>query len=194
LDKTEEEIPKKPKINSNAVQKATNTGIVKEDEMKENTANQMKEEELEKEEIVAKTSKQESFLKYLTDESWNKILAPEFKKDYFKKIITFLEKEKKAGKKIFPPEEEIFSAFNLCPFKEVLVDLKALISQVKVVIIGQDPYHGEGQAHGLCFSVRKGVSVPPSLRVIYKELQTDIPGFVPPNHGNLEGWARQGSK
>jgi len=120
-------------------------------------------------------------LENLKDPEWLKVLEPEFKKPYFKKMLSFLESEKKNGKKIYPPESEIFNAFNLCPF-----------SKVKVVIIGQDPYHGEGQAHGLCFSVRKGVSVPPSLKNIYKELQSDIAGFVPPNHGNLEEWAKQG--
>jgi uracil-DNA glycosylase len=98
--------------------------------------------------------------------SWLGVLQPEFKKDYFKKIISFLETEKNAGKKIYPPEEDIFNAFNLTPF-----------NKVKVVIIGQDPYHGAGQAHGLCFSVKRGVKAPPSLKNIYKELQDDIPGI-----------------
>ena len=103
---------------------------------------------------------------FLQEPTWREVLQPEFKKDYFKKIITFLDAEKKAGKKIYPPEEDVFNAFNLTPF-----------NKVKVVIIGQDPYHGANQAHGLCFSVKKGVATPPSLKNIYKELTNDIEGF-----------------
>jgi len=120
-------------------------------------------------------------LDHLKDEGWKKALAGEFSKPYFAKILSFLEAEKKAGKEIFPPENQIFDALNLTPF-----------DQVKVVILGQDPYHDNGQAHGLCFSVQKGIKPPPSLKNIYKELATDIPGFVEPSHGNLEKWAREG--
>lgn len=114
------------------------------------------------------------------DQSWKDLLMQEFDQPYFSEIRTFLKKEKAAGKVIFPPGPEIFNAYNLTPF-----------GQVKVVIIGQDPYHGPGQAHGLCFSVRKGVKPPPSLVNIFKELKTDI-GFTPPGHGCLEDWAKQG--
>jgi len=93
----------------------------------------------------------------------------------------FLKNEKDAGNKIYPKGADIFNAFNITPF-----------DKVEVVILGQDPYHGDNQAHGLSFSVQKGITVPPSLRNIYKELTTDIPGFTTPNHGNLTEWAEQG--
>lgn len=92
----------------------------------------------------------------------------------------FLTNEAKAGKQIFPAAQNIFAALDACPFE-----------QVKVVILGQDPYHGEGQAHGLCFSVQRGVPAPPSLVNIYKELREDV-GTTSPNHGNLTDWAKQG--
>jgi len=120
-------------------------------------------------------------LQFLTEPGWIEALKPEFSKKYFKDILAFIEKEKKEKKQIFPPEPEIFNAFNHTPFNDV-----------KVVIIGQDPYHDDGQAHGLCFSVKRGVKPPPSLKNIYKELTTDIPGFVAPKHGNLEEWANRG--
>src|SRR5688572_8199721 len=100
------------------------------------------------------------------DDSWKQPLQAEFGKPYFEQLVGFLKQEKTSGKIIYPPGPQIFSAFERTPFHKV-----------KVVIIGQDPYHGEGQAHGLCFSVNKGITVPPSLKNIYKELQTDIPGF-----------------
>ncbi|MBF0433309.1 MAG: uracil-DNA glycosylase [Fibrobacteria bacterium] len=112
--------------------------------------------------------------------SWKKALAGEFKKPYFSSIKSFLLEEKQKNKTIFPPGKLIFNAFEHCPF-----------DKVKVVIIGQDPYHGPGQAHGLCFSVPIGIKPPPSLINIYKELQQDV-GVTPPSHGNLEKWARQG--
>jgi len=118
---------------------------------------------------------------YLTEPGWRKELESEFKKDYFKAILKFLDGEKAAKKEVFPPEHQIFNAFNFTPF-----------DQVKVVIIGQDPYHDNKQAHGLCFSVQLGVEAPPSLKNIYKELETDIMGFEKPPHGYLEKWARQG--
>lgn len=114
------------------------------------------------------------------DPSWNNQLSNEFKQPYFAGIRDFLKKEKSAGKTIFPPGPEIFNAYNLTPFEKV-----------KIVIIGQDPYHGQGQAHGLCFSVQRGVAVPPSLGNIYKEMRTDL-GFDIPKHGFLESWAKQG--
>lgn len=111
---------------------------------------------------------------------WNELLKSEFEKDYIKDIFEFLEKEKKNNKTIYPIDKDIFSAFKYCPLKDI-----------KVVIIGQDPYHGENQAHGLAFSVLPGVKIPPSLRNIYKELSTDM-NCEPVSHGYLESWAKQG--
>ncbi len=113
-------------------------------------------------------------------DSWKTVLQPEFDKPYFKEIIRFLKTEKEAGKIIYPPGSLLFNAFNLAPF-----------DKVKVVILGQDPYHGKGQAHGLSFSVLDGVKPPPSLANIYKELKSDI-GMEIPTHGNLTSWAKQG--
>jgi len=114
------------------------------------------------------------------EESWKKVLADEFGKPYFAGIKQFILNEKAKGKKVYPPGPLVFNAFNLTPF-----------DKVKVVIIGQDPYHGAGQAHGLCFSVPLGVKPPPSLVNIFKEIKDDL-GIDPPDHGNLEHWARQG--
>lgn len=113
------------------------------------------------------------------EESWKAVLSDEFSSPYFAELKRFLTWEKKQHA-VYPPGDKIFSAFNLTPFH-----------QVRVVILGQDPYHGPGQAHGLCFSVPEGVAKPPSLVNIFKELQDDL-GFPPPEHGNLESWARQG--
>lgn len=113
------------------------------------------------------------------EESWLESLRDEFSSSYFEELKLFLQEEKKQYQ-IFPPGQEIFSAFNLAP-----------LTAVKVVIIGQDPYHGKGQAHGLCFSVPDGISVPPSLVNIYKELNSDL-NIPIPKTGNLEKWARQG--
>lgn len=113
------------------------------------------------------------------EDSWYDQLKNEFDKDYFLKLKDFLVEEKKTHT-VYPPGSQIFSAFNFTPF-----------DKVKVVILGQDPYHGPGQAHGLCFSVPCGVKPPPSLVNIYKELKTDV-GFSIPSHGNLEAWAKQG--
>ncbi|MES2808189.1 MAG: uracil-DNA glycosylase [Bacteroidota bacterium] len=113
--------------------------------------------------------------------SWLKVLGAEFDKDYMVKLKQFLQAEKQAGKTIYPKSADIFNAFEKTPF-----------DKVKVVIIGQDPYHGPGQAHGLSFSVQKGVATPPSLQNIYKELATDIPGFNKPTSGDLTHWAEQG--
>jgi uracil-DNA glycosylase len=112
---------------------------------------------------------------------WLSVLEDEFEKQYMKNLKLFLLQEKEAGNTIFPKGADIFNAFNHTPF-----------DQVKVVILGQDPYHGDGQAHGLSFSVKRGVKVPPSLKNMYKELETDIPGFVSPEHGELTQWADQG--
>lgn len=114
-------------------------------------------------------------------EDWKDVLKDEFDEPYFNKLVAFLKQEKQAGKIIYPPGPQIFGAFELTAFKDV-----------RVVIIGQDPYHGAGQAHGLCFSVNKGVAMPPSLQNIFKELQADIPEFTIPEHGNLSAWAKQG--
>jgi uracil-DNA glycosylase len=112
--------------------------------------------------------------------SWKKALMPEFQKDYFQQVREKLKEEKKQGHTIYPPGPLIFNAFNQTPF-----------DRVRVVILGQDPYHGPGQAHGLCFSVQDGVKPPPSLVNIYKEINSDL-GIPIPNTGNLEPWARQG--
>ncbi|MBT8196394.1 MAG: uracil-DNA glycosylase [Bacteroidia bacterium] len=112
--------------------------------------------------------------------SWKNALSEEFNKDYFLELKKFLQTEKNNNQVIYPPGKFIFSAFNHTP-----------LNNVKVVILGQDPYHGLGQAHGLCFSVNSNVKVPPSLNNIYKELNADI-GMHIPQHGNLESWADQG--
>lgn len=114
------------------------------------------------------------------EESWKEILKDEFAKPYFQNIVLHLKTEKQQGKTIYPPGSLIFNAFNTTP-----------IDQVKVVILGQDPYHGPNQAHGLCFSVQAGVPPPPSLVNIFKELHEDL-GIRIPNHGNLTQWAKQG--
>lgn len=112
--------------------------------------------------------------------SWLEVLRPEFDKIYMKNLRAFLVEEARSGQRVFPPMPEIFNAFWLTPF-----------DKVKVVILGQDPYHGPGQAHGLCFSVRRGQRVPPSLVNIYQELKSDL-GISAPNHGELTSWAEQG--
>lgn len=111
--------------------------------------------------------------------SWKSRLLPEFDKPYFHELINFVRNEY-ATQTVYPPGKEIFNAFDACPFEDI-----------KVVIIGQDPYHGPGQANGLCFSVRDGVRMPPSLVNIFKEIQKDL-GKPIPASGNLERWARQG--
>jgi uracil-DNA glycosylase len=117
--------------------------------------------------------------------SWKRHLADEFRKPYFAALKAFLKEEKAKGAVVYPPGPLIFNAFDKTPFDEV-----------KVVILGQDPYHGPGQAHGLCFSVQRGVKPPPSLVNIFKELQADtkaVPGgFAIPDHGCLEAWAERG--
>ena len=114
------------------------------------------------------------------EESWLTPLQGEFDAPYMADLKRFLVAEKQAGKHIFPPGGEWFHALDATP-----------LNAVRAVIIGQDPYHGPGQAHGLCFSVRPGVRIPPSLVNIYKELKADL-GIDPPDHGNLEHWAQQG--
>lgn len=114
------------------------------------------------------------------ESSWKEVLKDEFEKPYFQEIAVFLHKEKREGKTIYPPGPLIFNAFELTPF-----------DKVRVVIIGQDPYHGAGQAHGLSFSVPDGIAIPPSLKNIYKEIESDL-GIAPRQSGNLEHWAKQG--
>ena len=113
------------------------------------------------------------------ESNWKSVLKDEFEKDYFSKLAGFLRDEYKTTT-VYPPAGLIFNAFNLCPFPNL-----------KTVIIGQDPYHGPGQAHGLCFSVRDGVDFPPSLVNIFKEIQLDL-GIAKSSSGNLERWAKQG--
>ena len=114
------------------------------------------------------------------EQSWKEALAGEFGKPYFASLVSFLRNEKAAGKVIYPPGSQIFRAFDLTP-----------VQNVKVVILGQDPYHGPGQAHGLSFSVPSGVPAPPSLKNIFKEIETDL-GVRMSGHPNLESWACQG--
>ena len=114
------------------------------------------------------------------ESSWKQRLQGEFDSQYMKQLQDFLREQKALAKTVYPAADEIFAALNATPF-----------DAVKVVILGQDPYHGPGQAHGLCFSVRRDVRVPPSLKNIYKELAADV-NFVAPGHGCLNEWARQG--
>lgn len=114
------------------------------------------------------------------ESSWQQVLASEFTSDYMQQLRQFLLHEKASGKRIYPPGSEIFNALNATDF-----------DSVRVVILGQDPYHGPGQAHGLCFSVKAGVAIPPSLGNIYKELHDDL-GCTAPGHGCLDYWAQQG--
>jgi uracil-DNA glycosylase len=115
------------------------------------------------------------------EQSWKLVLKQEFSKPYFQQIVTFLKTEKIQKKIIYPPGSLIFNAFDQTPFEKV-----------KAVILGQDPYHGPGQAHGLCFSVQDGVQPPPSLINIYKEIEADIGVGMPARYGNLTKWAQQG--
>ncbi|WP_110945726.1 uracil-DNA glycosylase [Streptomyces avicenniae] len=112
-------------------------------------------------------------------ESWQDVLGEELDKPYFKELTEFVEEERARGP-VYPPRDEVFAALEATPF-----------DQVKVLVLGQDPYHGEGQGHGLCFSVRPGVRTPPSLRNIYKELHAEK-GLPVPDNGYLMPWARQG--
>ncbi len=112
---------------------------------------------------------------------WLPIFEREASKPYYQKIVAQISLDSANGNIIFPPENQIFEAFKLTS-----------LQNTKVVILGQDPYHGDGEANGICFSVNKGIKVPPSLRNIYKELATDIIHFEIPNHGNIENWAKQG--
>lgn len=114
------------------------------------------------------------------EKSWKSVLSDEFQKDYFREMVEFLKVEKASGKIIYPPGPNIFQAFNLTTWDDV-----------KVVILGQDPYHNPGQAMGLSFSVPKGTKLPPSLKNILKEIKADV-GIILPDHGDLSAWAQQG--
>ena len=114
------------------------------------------------------------------EDSWKACLLPEFDQDYMRQLRAFLKTQKQSGKVIYPKGNEYFKAFELTPFE-----------RVRVVILGQDPYHGPGQAHGLCFSVPSGVRPPPSLQNIFKEIQSDLKVPIP-QHGCLDAWAEQG--
>ena len=114
------------------------------------------------------------------EQSWKNALAPEFGKPYFEALVRFLREEKAAGKSIYPPGSQIFRAFDLTP-----------VQDVKVVVLGQDPYHGQGQAHGLSFSVPANIPAPPSLKNIFKEIESDL-GIRMSGYPDLEKWARQG--
>ncbi len=120
-------------------------------------------------------------MQILSHNFWKNFLQAESQKPYFVEINNWLTQEKQLQKTIYPSEEELFSAYKLTP-----------IQNIKAVILGQDPYHGPNQANGLAFSVHKGITVPPSLRNIYKELESDIDGFTIPTHGSLTEWAEQG--
>lgn len=113
------------------------------------------------------------------EESWKAVLREEFRKEYFSRLTAFVRQEYRTAS-VYPPKEQIFNAFNLCPF-----------DKVKAVIIGQDPYHGAGQANGLCFSVNDGIRIPGSLRNIFREIKNDL-GTEPPVSGDLTRWAEQG--
>lgn len=131
---------------------------------------------------AASASSLSGILTHLVEPSWISALSSEFKQPYWQKLNSFVEGEyKKFKNSTFPPQDVIFNAFNSCP-----------LQNIKAVILGQDPYFNQGQAHGLCFSVQHGVTPPPSLVNIYKELETDIAGFRRPDHGNLQKWANQG--
>ena len=129
---------------------------------------------------LVQKEKASDLLSFLTDQSWKDALSNATRSESFQNLLTFLKAEQNAGATIYPPREEIFAALNLCP-----------LENVKVVIVGQDPYHGPGQGHGLAFSVRVGVKTPPSLQNIFREAMNDV-GIASPPHGNLEHWARQG--
>ncbi|WP_445497099.1 uracil-DNA glycosylase [Photorhabdus sp. SF281] len=113
--------------------------------------------------------------------TWHDVIGNEKKQPYFLDTLAYVAKERQAGKTIYPPQQDVFNAFRYTE-----------LADVKVVILGQDPYHGPNQAHGLSFSVQPGIPAPPSLVNMYKELVSDIPGFQSPNHGYLISWAKQG--
>ncbi|MGF1908912.1 uracil-DNA glycosylase [Vibrio kasasachensis] len=113
--------------------------------------------------------------------TWSDVIGSETQQEYYQQTVAYVERERESGKMIFPATDDVFNAFSATEFH-----------QIKVVILGQDPYHGPNQAHGLCFSVLPGIKTPPSLLNMYKELAQDIPGFTIPSHGYLQKWAEQG--
>ncbi len=117
----------------------------------------------------------------MSELTWSSIIKQQQQLPYYQQLSAFIEQQRALGKVIYPPQQQVFSAFDYTPF-----------DKVNVVILGQDPYHGPGQAHGLCFSVQPEVKIPPSLKNIYKELAQDIAGFEIPLHGYLKSWAEQG--
>jgi len=117
----------------------------------------------------------------VTQATWQTFIDEQKALPYFQQLSAFVDNERRAGKVVYPPEADVFNAFTMTP-----------LEKVKVVLIGQDPYHGPDQAHGLCFSVKRGIKPPPSLANMYKELATDIDGFTIPSHGDLSAWAEQG--
>lgn len=117
---------------------------------------------------------------FALEPSWQRVLAEELKAPYLVELVSFVERERASGKHVYPPEDQVFNALWKTPY-----------DKVKVVIVGQDPYHGPGQAHGLCFSVNKGVPLPPSLQNIFKEIHDDLGASIP-SHGCLSSWAEQG--
>lgn len=117
----------------------------------------------------------------MTQATWQTFIDEQRALPYFQQLSAFVDNERRAGKVVYPPEADVFNAFTMTP-----------LEKVKVVLIGQDPYHGPDQAHGLCFSVKRGIKPPPSLANMYKELATDIDGFTIPSHGDLSAWAEQG--
>ncbi|KAN0007057.1 hypothetical protein ACTFIU_005251 [Dictyostelium citrinum] len=186
-DKEEKDKENKEKVEKN--KKLKKPDQEENEENKENEEKSKEESEPEEKEnneikiTVTNNNYYDDIENYFTDKQWKEALKGEFGKPYFKKMVAQLNKRYSSKEKpIYPPKNEIFSAFNYAHLKDV-----------KVVIIGQDPYHGKGQAHGLSFSVKKGVPPPPSLINIYKELETDIKGFKRPlKNGFLEPWAKQG--
>ena len=117
----------------------------------------------------------------MTLATWQAFINEQKALPYFQQLSAFVDNERRAGKVIYPPKADVFNAFNITP-----------LENVRVVLIGQDPYHGPNQAHGLCFSVKRGIKPPPSLANMYKELTADITGFSTPSHGDLSAWAEQG--
>lgn len=130
---------------------------------------------------VAASVREQANMNNSTVLEWPAVIGDEKQQPYFRTMMATVQAARHAGRTIYPPQDEVFNAFRWTPF-----------AQIKVVILGQDPYHGPGQAHGLCFSVPPAVAFPPSLVNIYKELAADIPGFKPPRSGCLQRWAEQG--
>ncbi|KAL7078797.1 hypothetical protein ACQ4LE_002747 [Meloidogyne hapla] len=157
------------KPNDENIQSNTSTTILKEQNQQLSSSSPWPNEQL------------SSIFCTLVEPEWRKLLTSELKKEYVKSIHQFLISQYEKGTNIFPPRSLIFNAFNLTPFNEI-----------KVILLGQDPYHNLSQAHGLCFSVPRGTPPPPSLKNIYKELSSEFSDFKIPNHGELTCWARQG--